>query len=279
MAHHDDKAFMSTFVAILGALVALAIIIFFIAHQLQHPEEMDKTAMAERIKPVGHVVIAGTEEATKVMAEVHTPTAATTGGDAKSPAQQIYESTCSGCHASGIAGAPKFADKDEWGNRMKEQGLATIYQTAISGKGGMPPKGGRADLSDDQFKDVVNYLLAAAGLGPDAGKAAPQAQAVPAAPAAAPAAASPPAAAGDAGLARGKEIFEMTCVACHGAGVAGAPKFGDKAAWGERLAKGIDAVYQTALNGKGAMPPKGGRIDLSDEDIKHAIDYMVHAAR
>src|ERR1043165_2077648 len=57
---------------------------------------------------------------------------------------------------------------------------------------------------------------------------------------------------------KGQATYNGTCVACHGSGVAGAPKFGDKAAWGPRIAKGNDALYQTALKGKGAMPPKGG---------------------
>ena len=71
----------------------------------------------------------------------------------------------------------------------------------------------------------------------------------------------------------------MTCMACHATGVAGAPKFGDKAAWADRLKNGIEEVYQFALRGKGGMPPKGGRVDLPDDDIKHTVDYMVRAVR
>ena len=57
--------------------------------------------------------------------------------------------------------------------------------------------------------------------------------------------------------------------------VAGAPKFGDKAAWEPRIAQGIDAMLSTAINGKGAMPPRGTCMDCSDADLKAAIEYMI----
>ncbi len=78
---------------------------------------------------------------------------------------------------------------------------------------------------------------------------------------------------------KGKSIYESTCVACHGAGIAGAPKFGDKGAWGPRIAKGVDGLYQTALKGKGAMPAKGGNTGLKDEDVKAAVDYIVSKSK
>ena len=83
--------------------------------------------------------------------------------------------------------------------------------------------------------------------------------------------------------ARGEQVFKGACIACHGAGVAGAPRVGDKAAWSERLGKGIDTLQQHALKGfkgsSGYMPPKGGRMDLSDEDVKAAVVYMVAQAK
>jgi cytochrome c5 len=66
---------------------------------------------------------------------------------------------------------------------------------------------------------------------------------------------------------------------CHGTGVAGAPKFGDKAAWAPRIKAGLDALHASALKGKGAMPPKGGNPALSDADVAAAVDYMVAAAK
>jgi cytochrome c5 len=79
----------------------------------------------------------------------------------------------------------------------------------------------------------------------------------------------------------GKELFEQTCSVCHGQGIAGAPKAGDKAAWAPRIAEGKPTLYQHALNGYqggpggGVMPPKGGRPDLPDDLVKQAVDYMV----
>lgn len=86
-------------------------------------------------------------------------------------------------------------------------------------------------------------------------------------------------AANAAGPDAGKATFESTCIACHGAGVAGAPKFGDKAAWAHRIAKGIPTLEQHALHGfqgsTGFMPAKGGNASLSDADVKAAVNYMV----
>ena len=78
-----------------------------------------------------------------------------------------------------------------------------------------------------------------------------------------------------AGPPDGKKIYEGTCVACHGTGVAGAPKFGDKAAWAPRIATGMDTLLKVALNGRGAMPPKGGNASLSKDEVHAAIEYMV----
>jgi cytochrome c5 len=81
----------------------------------------------------------------------------------------------------------------------------------------------------------------------------------------------------------GEQVYNMACVACHGAGVAGAPKFGDSAAWGPRIAKGADTLHKNAIQGfqgdAGFMPPKGGRVDLSDKSIINAVDYMVAGSK
>jgi len=84
-------------------------------------------------------------------------------------------------------------------------------------------------------------------------------------------------------VSKGEAVFKNACIACHGAGVAGAPKIGDKAAWADRVAKGLDTLQDHALHGfkgnSGFMPPKGGRMDLSDEDVKAAVAYMVSEAK
>lgn len=82
-----------------------------------------------------------------------------------------------------------------------------------------------------------------------------------------------------AGPKDGATVFNSVCGACHNTGVAGAPKVDDKAAWGPRIAQGKDALYKSAIAGKGAMPPKGGAADLSDDEIKGAVDYVLGKVR
>ncbi len=81
----------------------------------------------------------------------------------------------------------------------------------------------------------------------------------------------------------GKAVFESACVVCHGAGIAGAPKFGDKAAWAPRIAQGTATLEKHALAGfqgsAGFMPAKGGRADLSDDAVRAAVEYMVSQSR
>ena len=91
----------------------------------------------------------------------------------------------------------------------------------------------------------------------------------------------PPAA--PAAVLTGEQVYSTTCIACHAAGVAGAPKFGDKGAWAPRLGQGLAVLHKHALEGfqgkSGVMPPKGGRVDLADQSISNAVDYMVSAAK
>ena len=82
-----------------------------------------------------------------------------------------------------------------------------------------------------------------------------------------------------AAKADGRAVYESTCMACHGTGVANAPKFGDKKAWAMHLMHGTEHVYENALKGKGAMPPKGGNLTLSEAEVKAAVDYMLGAVK
>ncbi len=77
------------------------------------------------------------------------------------------------------------------------------------------------------------------------------------------------------GTKTGDEVYKTTCAVCHGAGVAGAPKVGDVAAWAPRIAKGVDTLYASSLNGFQAMPPKGTCLSCSDDELKAAVDYMI----
>jgi cytochrome c5 len=81
----------------------------------------------------------------------------------------------------------------------------------------------------------------------------------------------------------GEEVFNTVCTACHAAGIAGAPRFGDAAAWAPRIAQGNAVLYRHSIQGfhgqQGFMPPKGGRPDLSDQSVHNAVDYMIAAAQ
>jgi len=267
---------------------------------MRHADEPEQRVL-ERIKPVGTVVIA----------EATAPKGSMTG-------EQVYAQICKTCHEPGLAGAPKIGDKAAWQPRIA-QGEQTLVQHAIHGfqgkTGVMPPKGGNANLTDEEVHRAVVYLAnhaganwkepapaatatasstptAPAGAAPATTTAAATtanapAMPVAAAPTAVPSASAVPAApapgatkAASAGsAAEGKAVYDQTCHVCHGTGLAGSPKFGDKAAWAPRIATGMDTLYNAALHGLRGMPPKGGNASLSDAQVKAAVDYMVAEAK
>lgn len=215
--------------------------------------------------------------------------------------EEVYKAVCVTCHGTGAAGAPKFGNKDDWAPRIS-QGFDTLLKTALAGKGAMPPRGGTSpdDVSDYEIARAIVYMAnndganfpepaapAANAAQPASGAAAAsgtadaasaQIAAAQAAIAAIPKAGeAPAAAAAPAGADAGKALYTSTCQACHAAGVLGAPKFGSKEDWAPRLKDSMDTVYNYALHGKGAMPPKGGS-NASDADVKAAVDYMVNAS-
>jgi len=152
-------------------------------------------------------------------------------------------------------------------------GLVYYYTSSTQ-----PAAGGNNSAENiDQRIEKIGRVVAAGGPEPAAQEKANAAQAATPAPVAS-AAPSASANAGDSGEAVGKKIYEATCKACHGTGAAGAPKFGDKAAWAPRLAAGFDEVLKIATHGKGAMPPKGGST-ASDADFKAAVEYLTNAAK
>ncbi len=229
--------------------------------------------------------------------------------DANAPRQlqsgeEVFKSTCTTCHSTGAAGAPKVGDKAAWGPRIAK-GYDTLLSHALKGFNNvMPAKGGNADLDDVEVARALVFMANQAGANfkepavPAApAPAASAAASAPAAPAAAPAASAPapaavpasaaasaPAAASASATAAapadaGKKLFESTCTTCHTAGIAGAPKFGDKAAWAPRIAQGKPTLYDHALHGYKGMPQKGTAVNASDADVKAAVDYMVSAAK
>ncbi|WP_322010887.1 c-type cytochrome [Paraburkholderia sp. J12] len=255
-------------------------------------DELAPAEIAQRIAPIAQVSIR----------DANAPHVYKTG-------EQVYQAVCSACHATGAAGAPKFGNASDWAPRIA-QGYDTLWHTALTGKGAMPPRGGTSpdDYSDYEIGLAVAYMAnhgganfqdpprpapgaaqsasGAAAAAPAAGASGADANAAQAAAAAAAIAAIPQAsapAAGGAGQSAdasqaGKALYQQVCQACHAAGVLGAPKFGNKADWAPRLKDPMDTIYNYALHGKGQMPPKGGS-NASDADVKAAVDYMVSAAK
>jgi cytochrome c5 len=257
--------------------IAVAVMISQLVTSGEHGVGENENIVLSRIQPVGSVVIA----------EASAPKGTQSG-------EQVYGTVCKTCHEAGLAGAPKFGDKAAWA-KVVAQGDKLSFEHAINGFKAMPAKGGNSDLTDDEVKRAVAFMANKAGANwtapavtataaaPAAGPVATAAAATPATTAAAaPAVGAAPSAASAAvatGSADGKKTYEATCIVCHGAGIAGAPKFGDKAAWAPRIKTGTDALMNAALHGKGAMPPKGGNTTLSDADVKAAVTYMVAAAK
>lgn len=307
MSANNDAAFLRIFLVILGALVVFTVLILFIANGIIGSVEEERgedprlrAAIMERIAPVGRVSVAGA------------PALAVAAPAAPKSGAEVSAAACDACHVAGVLGAPKIGDAAAWSQRLgAEGGLDGLTASAIKGKGQMPPKGG-AMVSDGEIRAAIEHMLKESGVdaaasastepaaaepvtaepattesasaGPveavqqmadDAADAA-QAMVATVMPAEQPAA---PALAADLDLAKGKQIYDMACFVCHLTGAAGAPKLGDKAAWEPRLPQGMDALFANSINGKNAMPPKGGRVDIADEDIKAAVAYMVDAVK
>ena len=258
--HHQHDSFIKTPQQLISVVLAafaipiigiILLVQLVIAERTADPSAMTPENVAARIQPIGRVEFGG----------------AGGGSAAGQSGEQVVKSVCATCHQAGVANAPKIGDKAAWAPRIK-LGQAALVQSVLKGKGAMPPKGGNASLSDDDVARGVAFMANQAGASfkePAIKQPAqkPQAQA----------------AAATGGAADGKKVYDSTCTACHAAGVANAPKLGDKAAWAPRTKQGMDALVQSAAKGKGAMPPKGGNASLSDADLRAAIEYMVSQAK
>ncbi|CAN7314300.1 c-type cytochrome [Caballeronia sp. LjRoot29] len=254
-------------------------------------DSLSEAEVAARVAPVAQVDIR----------DANAPRVYKTG-------EEVFKAVCTTCHTAGVAGAPKFGNAGDWAPRIAE-GYDTLLHNALNGKGGMPARGGTSpdDYSDFEISRAVVYMANDAGAKfAEPAQPAPGAAAGASAPAAAPASGAAGAASTDnaqaaaavAALANvpqassgaaagtqsadasqaGKTLYTQVCQACHAAGVLNAPKYGDKDAWAPRLKEPMDTVYNYALHGKGAMPPKGGS-NASDADVKAAVDYMVAAVK
>ncbi|WP_036171621.1 cytochrome c5 family protein [Massilia sp. 9096] len=316
-AHNEQQSFIRTpkqlIFAVAGFFLVIVIgIILLVTFVTNQPligagsSSQSNQAVAARVRPVA--------EDGFTLKDANAPKILQSG-------QAVFTAVCAACHAAGVAGAPKVGDAAAWGPRIA-QGYDTLVEHAVKGfqgkAGVMPAKGGNVDLDDVEVARAVVYManqggakfkepqapvpaapggasaaatVAAAGVA--AASAAPAADtstATPAAPTSPPTGASAPVpgtasstAAPAAGSAdAGKGLYSTACVACHGGGIAGAPKFGDKAAWAPRIAQGQNVLYEHAIKGfqgkAGVMPPKGGST-APDADVKAAVDYMVSAAK
>ena len=291
-AHHDDhdlphegpiktpkQLIWAVVLSFVVPIIAIILLVNYVTAQklpAAGSDSQSELAVATRLQKVGSVEIKSLTD----------PAAMKTGA-------QVYAAQCTACHAAGVANAPKLGDAAAWAARIKT-GYDALLTSVLKGKGAMGAQGG-GDFSDFEIgRAVVHMANQAGGNLPDpkfvppvaaAAEATPPAAA--AAPTTAPAvapmaaatavvtAAAPAAAKSDAVPA----IYTNVCAACHIAGVANAPKLGDKAAWAPRLAGGVDGLTASVIKGKGAMPPKGGAAAASDAEIKAAVDYMVASVK
>ena len=206
--------------------------------------------------------------------------------------EDVFKAQCTTCHSAGLAGAPKVGDAAAWGPRIRT-GYEALVNSALRGKGAMPAQGG-GDFDDVEIARAVAYMANSGGANfaePQRTATTAQVPAVAAVPVVAMAAATPTAAAPVAVAvplaapattqvagAGGEALYKQACSVCHVAGVANAPKFGDKAAWAPRIAQGVPKLVQSVVMGKGAMPPKGGTT-ASEAEIRATVEFMVNAAK
>jgi cytochrome c5 len=226
-------------VPIIGIVMVVNLVV---SRHSAEPGALTPEAVAARIQPVGRVEFGGAGGAA----------AGARGGE------EIVKAVCTACHQAGVANAPKLGDKAQWAPRLK-QGLNALVASVVKGKGAMPPKAGDASLTDEEITRAVVVMANQAGAKFKA-PAASQTAKKPA-------------------VADGKAVYDQTCVACHAQSVAGSPKLGDKAAWAPRIKTGMDALVQSVLKGKGAMPPKGGNAALSEAQVRAAVEFMTSQSK
>jgi cytochrome c5 len=227
-------------VVVLAFVVPIAVIVILSQYVTGAPKGAgeNESAVLERIRPVGDVRLA-----------------VASGPKGQLSGEQVYNQVCKTCHEGGLAGAPKVGDKAAWA-KVIAQGLAPTVDHAVNGIRAMPPKGGNPDFDNVEVERAVVFM---------ANKAGANWKELPA-----------PATAKGADR-TGEEVVKAACGKCHDSGQGGAPKVGDRAAWTPRVAKGLATVTQAALKGHGGMPARAGMADLSDVEVKRAIEYMFNS--
>ena len=165
--------------------------------------------------------------------------------------RQVVEEQCIACHGAGLEGAPRIGDAKAWQPRAA-RGLSSLTKNALAGVRKMPPHGGKLALTDLEIKRAIAYMVNQSG----GSWTEPLDRARP------PAARS------------GEAIVQARCSQCHGTGVGGAPRIGDKTAWIARAREGFDGLVRSAIRGHGGMPARGGMADLTDAEMRSAVTHM-----
>jgi cytochrome c5 len=173
MSKKHDKTFVTLVSVVIGSLIGLAVGIFalskYVGAKAESLRETDTGYRAEvqaRLTPVGRVAVVGQDNSALVIpASGPAVTAAPVKMLAVMTGEATYKMVCSGCHATGAAGAPKFGSAADWGLRIKK-GLPVLHDHALHGlvdeAGNMPAKGGRPDLPDESVDNAVDYMVKAA---------------------------------------------------------------------------------------------------------------------
>ena len=164
--------------------------------------------------------------------------------------KEVVDTVCAACHTTGKDGAPKLGDQAAWAQRASK-GLDKLTQNAISGVRNMPAHGGQAALTDLEMTRAVGYMVSG-GNAPDAKKAFKPATSR-----------------------TGQQVVQERCQECHATGKQGAPKLGDMNDWKPRLQNGVEPLVKSAIGGHNSMPARGGLANLSDAEMKAAVEYMV----
>ena len=167
--------------------------------------------------------------------------------------REVVDNVCAACHASGVNGAPRIGDAKAWDARAR-RGLSALTATALEGVRKMPAHGGSMSLSDVEIKRAITHMVNQSGgswTEPIDRRHLPRQR-------------------------TGEQVVQSQCVKCHGQGLNGAPRIGDKAAWIDRAKLGFDSVVRSAINGHGAMPARGGQASFTDDEMRAAVAYMFY---
>ena len=137
-------------------MLVLNILIAFFA-SFGTPQSVDPEAVNNRLKAIEVVAVKGEEKTTET---TETATPAETTEDVAVNGEAIFTATCFACHGTGILESPKKGDKEAWNKRLEANtDIDGLVQSAIKGKGAMPPRGGNAGLTDEQLKAVIEYMM------------------------------------------------------------------------------------------------------------------------